>query len=218
MCDGNTGFPINVEGGTQRPTIRSRAWCGLPNLGRHTHIAAYIMLRFIPVLWRPAGTRVMSEIALFRAVVLRALSDATRADGGGRDALQERSHAQEWLLSGSRDFRGGCRLAVLFIALASVTFAPPPAYAAEAPLFQFEREAKRHCPDDTVVWLNAQRASTTSKGSGGTATPSKGRSCARRKRRAAPPRTGDSYRRRHPATTSGPPRVHYWWTRMLAER
>ncbi len=71
------------------------------------------MLRFMPVLWRPAGTRVMSEIALFRAVVLRALSDATRADGGGRDALQERSHAQEWLLSGSRDFRDVCRFAEL---------------------------------------------------------------------------------------------------------
>ncbi len=50
----------------------------------------------------PAGTSVMSEIALFRAVVVRALSDATKPDGGGRDALQERSHAQEWLLSGSR--------------------------------------------------------------------------------------------------------------------
>ncbi len=71
------------------------------------------MIRFIAFLWRPAGTRVMSEIALFRAVVLRALSDATKPDGGGRDALQERSHAQEWLLSGSRDFREVCRFAEL---------------------------------------------------------------------------------------------------------
>jgi hypothetical protein len=55
----------------------------------------------------------MSEIALFRAVVLRALSDATKPDRVGRDALQERSRAREWLLSGSRDFRDVCRFAEL---------------------------------------------------------------------------------------------------------
>jgi hypothetical protein len=37
----------------------------------------------------------------------------TKPDGGGRDTLQERSHAQEWLLSGSRDFRDVCRFAEL---------------------------------------------------------------------------------------------------------
>jgi hypothetical protein len=47
-------------------------------------------------------------------------------------------------------------LAALFIALASITIAPGSADAADAPLFQFEREAKQHCPDDTVVWLNTQ--------------------------------------------------------------
>lgn len=71
------------------------------------------MLGFIRVLWHPAGTRVMSEIALFRAVVLRALSDATKPNGGGRDALRERSQAQDWLVSGSRDFREVCHFAEL---------------------------------------------------------------------------------------------------------
>jgi hypothetical protein len=55
----------------------------------------------------------MSEIALFRAVVLRALSDATKSDGGSRDAIRERSHARDWLLGGSRDFREVCRFAEL---------------------------------------------------------------------------------------------------------
>jgi hypothetical protein len=53
----------------------------------------------------------MSEIALFRAVVLRALSDATKPDGS--DAIRERSHARDWLLGGSRDFREVCRFAEL---------------------------------------------------------------------------------------------------------
>jgi hypothetical protein len=55
----------------------------------------------------------MSEIALFRAVVLHALSDATKPNGCGRDARRERSRAQEWLLSGSRDFREVCHFAEL---------------------------------------------------------------------------------------------------------
>jgi hypothetical protein len=55
----------------------------------------------------------MSEIALFRAVVLRALSDATKPDGGISDAIRERSHARDWLLGGSRDFREVCRFAEL---------------------------------------------------------------------------------------------------------
>jgi hypothetical protein len=53
----------------------------------------------------------MSEIALFRAVALRALSDATKPDGSSNDAIRERSHARDWLLGGSRDFREVCRFA-----------------------------------------------------------------------------------------------------------
>ncbi len=45
-------------------------------------------------------------------------------------------------------------LATLFIAFAAVTLAPVPVDAADPPLFQFEREAKQHCPTDTVVWVN----------------------------------------------------------------
>lgn len=55
----------------------------------------------------------MSEVALFRAVVLRALSDATKPSGGDRDAIRERSYARDWLLSGSRDFLDVCRFAEL---------------------------------------------------------------------------------------------------------
>jgi hypothetical protein len=41
------------------------------------------------------------------------------------------------------------------VALAFVTIlAPGGALAAEAARFQFEQQARQHCPDDTVVWLN----------------------------------------------------------------
>jgi hypothetical protein len=45
--------------------------------------------------------------------------------------------------------KSGLIAAVLFF-LAPAGFA----LAAEAPLFQFEQQAKLHCPDDTVVWVN----------------------------------------------------------------
>lgn len=32
--------------------------------------------------------------------------------------------------------------------------APGVAVAADAPLFQFEQQARQHCPNDTVVWVN----------------------------------------------------------------
>jgi len=40
-------------------------------------------------------------------------------------------------------------LLVLFVA-----FAPAQAEAATPPVFQSEQAAQRHCPSDTVVWLN----------------------------------------------------------------
>jgi hypothetical protein len=41
-------------------------------------------------------------------------------------------------------------------AITLVTFIAPltGALAAEAARFQFEQEARQHCPDDIVVWLN----------------------------------------------------------------
>jgi hypothetical protein len=44
-------------------------------------------------------------------------------------------------------------VAVIFITIASLTFAPVPVAAAVS-LFQSETEAKQHCPSDTVVWVN----------------------------------------------------------------
>ncbi len=44
-------------------------------------------------------------------------------------------------------------LIIVAIIVGPVAFAPG-LQAAEAQRFQFEAQAKQHCPDDTVVWLN----------------------------------------------------------------
>jgi hypothetical protein len=48
---------------------------------------------------------------------------------------------------------------VFAIALSTALAPLGGARAAEAALFQFEQQAKQHCPDDTIVWLS--RASGT---------------------------------------------------------
>ena len=43
--------------------------------------------------------------------------------------------------------------ATSWVAVSWVVLAPVGALAAEAALFQFEQQAKRHCPGDAVVWV-----------------------------------------------------------------
>ena len=43
--------------------------------------------------------------------------------------------------------------ATSWVAVPWVVLAPVGALAAEAALFQFEQQAKRHCPGDAVVWV-----------------------------------------------------------------
>ncbi len=44
----------------------------------------------------------------------------------------------------------------VFVVMISLSALTPVsgAHAAEAALFQFEQQAKQHCPGDTVVWVN----------------------------------------------------------------
>ncbi len=52
------------------------------------------------------------------------------------------------------------RPTVLVVMISSAALAPAGSTrAAEAALFQFEQQAKQHCPGDTIVWLS--RASGT---------------------------------------------------------
>jgi hypothetical protein len=43
------------------------------------------------------------------------------------------------------------------IAMLLAVASPASLFAAEPLLFQFEQQAQRHCPDDSVVWTDAAR-------------------------------------------------------------
>jgi hypothetical protein len=59
--------------------------------------------------------------------------------------------------------------------------------AAATPLtpFRYEAQAQRHCPADTVVWLDFRKGSITSNGKLGTRRATREASCVGRKRAAA---------------------------------
>jgi hypothetical protein len=46
------------------------------------------------------------------------------------------------------------RLAKSVLMTSLFVLAPAAAMAADAPLFQFEQQARLHCPGDAVVWVN----------------------------------------------------------------
>lgn len=49
-----------------------------------------------------------------------------------------------------------CMLYVFFVLTSSFLPSVGVAYAQFAPRFQNEQEARRHCPKDTVVWVNTK--------------------------------------------------------------